>query len=415
MSKLSTLGLFFAGMIVALGTAWAFQRGGKDFNVFYQAWSLVLNGRGVEVYMESPDRFLYAPGFAWVLAPLALLPRDLALALWCLVKAASIGLVIRAIASRLTLPRFAALGICAWSVVFVARPLLIDFQYGQVNLLIFSACIWALLTHFNERASARQSGLAWGVLAVAALSKIFPLPLLIVPFLVTTGISPKRIKAERIGIVSGLALIFLIPFLTESFSQWKYLLWSWKNALQLRGFPLESHNQSFAALLYHYGSGIATHVISKGPSDVLLGAKFFSLPVLGLLSMFWSFSTMGFLLGWIVSGSSKSPLRWLAVAIALVIIPSHLVWKPYFIFGMPLVVLVLEDFYRTTEKRSLEFKGTIILVVFFLMNFSGFDFIGEYWSGRLESASIFLICHCVLLVLVLRSRQLLPSRALGSS
>ena len=38
--------------------------GGHDFAVFYEAWNLVAHGRGTEIYTTSPDRFLYAPGFA---------------------------------------------------------------------------------------------------------------------------------------------------------------------------------------------------------------------------------------------------------------------------------------------------------------------------------------------------------------
>src|SRR5688572_26271382 len=90
---LAFLLLSAVGFLVALGTWWAFQRGGHDFNVFYHAWKLVLSGQGQIIYQESPDRFLYAPGFAWLFAPLAWLPRDLALALWCFGKAAVIGFV----------------------------------------------------------------------------------------------------------------------------------------------------------------------------------------------------------------------------------------------------------------------------------------------------------------------------------
>jgi len=87
-AMLALLGLGLTGMVVGLGTGWAFQRGGLDFDVFHAAWKLVLSGQPSEIYRSSPDRFLYAPGFAWLLSPLGLLPRGAALAIWCLSKAA---------------------------------------------------------------------------------------------------------------------------------------------------------------------------------------------------------------------------------------------------------------------------------------------------------------------------------------
>ena len=90
------LGVFAASLVVAMGTLWAFQRGANDFTVFYHAWQMVLDGRGALIYhfQETPDRFLYAPGFAWLLSPFGLLPRSVALAIWCFAKAAVIGYLV---------------------------------------------------------------------------------------------------------------------------------------------------------------------------------------------------------------------------------------------------------------------------------------------------------------------------------
>ena len=78
------------------------EHGAPDFTVFYTAWHLVLEGRGAEIYRESPDRFLYAPGFAWLLSPLAWLPRSAALAIWCFAKAAVAGLTPEVLSTHYT-------------------------------------------------------------------------------------------------------------------------------------------------------------------------------------------------------------------------------------------------------------------------------------------------------------------------
>jgi hypothetical protein len=127
--------LALASLVTAVGTLWAFQKGASDFSVFLAAGKLVLTGQGMDIYARSPDRFLYAPGFAWLMAPLAFLPRELALALWCFAKAAVVGGVI----ARGLRVRAGQIALAAWAVVLLARPVLIDFQYGQVNLFILGA------------------------------------------------------------------------------------------------------------------------------------------------------------------------------------------------------------------------------------------------------------------------------------
>src|SRR5271163_4705400 len=112
-------GFFFAFVALAIGTAWAFTRGGDDFRVFYHAWSLVLSGHGSEIYQNSPDRFLYAPGFAWLFAPIAWLPTQWALALWCLAKIAVVSWVVRVSAKNLGID----LGVAGWGFLLLVRPI----------------------------------------------------------------------------------------------------------------------------------------------------------------------------------------------------------------------------------------------------------------------------------------------------
>jgi hypothetical protein len=145
-------------VLVLVGTMWSFGRGGHDFAVFYEAWNLVAHGHGTEIYTNSPDRFLYAPGFAWILAPLGFFPEPLALAIWNFAKIAVIFLLVRAVgnkiveesssSSSLPMERRTGFAIAAAGFILLARPLLIDFQYGQVNTFILGGSLWALLEYF---------------------------------------------------------------------------------------------------------------------------------------------------------------------------------------------------------------------------------------------------------------------------
>ncbi len=252
MARAPVLGKLLAAGVVLAGVLWGFEREAPDFAVFHEAWRLVLEGRGHEIYHATPDRFLYAPGFAWLLSPLGLLPRKVAFGLWCALKTGALWWLVRSLGVRL------GAAYAAWAVVVLARPVLIDFWYGQINLLILAACAWAL----SDRArpvSPRASFVSWSVLGVAAVSKLFPLPLLLLPVLA----GPWRENRLRIaGGMAGLVVTLVLPMFTLGFSGNLLLLVDWWVALVGRGFPLESHNQSFAAVMSHLFSGKGTFVIA---------------------------------------------------------------------------------------------------------------------------------------------------------
>jgi hypothetical protein len=386
-------GLILASLIVSFGTAWAFQRGGHDFSVFYEAWRLVLSGHGADIYHGTPDRYLYAPGFAWILAPLGYFPRGAALALWCFAKAAVVGLLIRGFCLRLTQGAFpSAIGIGAWAVLLCARPILIDFQYGQVNIFVLGACAWAMLTRFRKAGPDWMDFFSWATLGIAATVKLFPLPLLLVPFFVTRYVSARRLLLERAGALAGMAIVILLPICTLGLHGAETLYWQWKDALISRGLPLESHNQSFSAFLSHYFSGNPTHIIANGISHpAWLGGAWLSSSSIHSLSVAWTLIALGLTVGWILTGSTKSPLRWIVVSIGALILPSHLVWKPYFVMGLPMAVLAVASWRRFWP---------FLLGFFILANFTGFDWVGPVWGARFEAGSLLLWLHLLLVLLV---------------
>ncbi len=400
--RLRVPGLFFLALLVSFGTVWAFQRGGHDFDVFYHAWNLVLSGRGAEIYRNSPDRFLYAPGFAWLLSPLGLLPRNASLALWCLAKAGVVGYLASQLAGRAR-----DFGLVALGFLLLARPLLIDFQYGQVNLLILGACVWGLTRHFAaEERSPSIDALAWAALGIAAVAKVFPLPLVLVPFAVPAA--GRKASSERLGVFAGVLLVLAIPFFAQGWQGGLELLHGWREALAAKGLPLESHNQSFAAFLRHYFSDEATHVIGWGMIHEKIGLYPLQPSTLGALSVAWTLTFMGILLAWILVAqgpkSSRAPREWIAILVALLILPSHLVWKPYFVFGLPAAVLAVD------RARGRPWAQAALALVFVTINLTGFDFIGVRASGYIEAAAAMLWAYLLLLVVTVSPRGSSASR-----
>jgi hypothetical protein len=194
------------------------------------------------------------------------------------------------------------------------------------------------------------------------------------------------------------------------------LLGGWREALASKGIPLDSHNQSFIAFLHHFFSGETTPVIMLGRAPLYLGWDLFSLLEIKLLGAAYSLFSLSLILAWMLHGRQRDALTWVCVLTALLITPGHLVWKTYFIFMLPLVVVIFTDL----KKNYSWGRAAIVFVFFVMLNFSGYDFIGEKAAAVIESAAVFLWIHWALIVLalfpdLLRSRQLLPSRALGSS
>jgi hypothetical protein len=392
-------GVPLVALLAALGTFWAYQRGGHDFDVFYFAWKLVLQGRGLDIYANSPDRYLYAPGFAWVLAPLGLLPKGVALAVWSFLEAWVLALLIRAFAfCHDPVQRKINLGLCSCAALVMTRAILINFQYGQINLLILGVCVWALWIHLEREGRDNfspkwKATLAWFLLGVVAVSKIFALPLLLLPWFRTEKTARANLFYERVGSIAGVLTTLLIPVVSVGWNAAYQLLFSWRDALLQKGLPEESHNQSFVAFLNHYFTAAPTHVIALGHIWRVLGHDILSPETISLLSLAWTFAWMGVLLVWLLKGSLENQLRWIAVSVALLIVPSHLVWKPYFVFSIPLaMVLVL-------RKPSPTF---LLFAAFALINLTSFDLIGGTLAGYIEAASVFLWVHLVLLAAVMK-------------
>jgi hypothetical protein len=384
------LALGMLGLAACVGTAWAFQRGGSDFNVFFEAWRAVLRGEGAFIYRVTPDRFLYAPGFAWLLSPLGLLPRDLALALWCLGKSAVLGLVVSAIAAQLPFPRLTGLGVAAAGAALWLRPLLIDYQYGQVNLYLMGAAFWALHAH---RARSPSGVAAWFALGALALSKLLALPLLAVPMIAWARTGDRDARSESLAALGGVFAVLLLPATGLGLTGAVSLTRGWFAALAGRGFPLESHNQSFGALLHHWFTGETTHVIALA-AERSFGWGLLAPTQAGLLMVAWSCIALGCLVLWLRRASGPEG-PWAGTGMALLLLPSHLVWKPYFVLAIPLTAALAARAARNRSWAALAF-------VFALVNLTGFDFIGQEGAAAAEAAALPLLCLVALLAVAQR-------------
>lgn len=155
--------------LIALGISATLRMQG-DFAVYYAAGKRVLHGAAIYPAGEK-DHFLYAPIFAIVMAPFALLPRHAAQGAFFLINAWGLVALIFGSGAMLfgrgrTLP--AALVV----VPVLLTSILINnnFEHGQVNLPVLALCVWSIVYARESRSMASGA-----MLAVAILIKPFAL------------------------------------------------------------------------------------------------------------------------------------------------------------------------------------------------------------------------------------------------
>ncbi len=398
---LSWIGFITFLILLSCGVLWSFLRGANAFSVFYAAWKLVLTSHPQDIYWNTPDRFLYAPGFAWLLAPLALFPKAVALGIWNALKVGAV-VYLTVIFRKKTAPRV-AFGTYALGVVLLARPLLIDFQYGQVNLLVLVSCVFALFTFFEAAPTRRKMSISWFLLGVMATAKLLAMPLLLLPWLSHR----KEAWTARMASLSGVVFLILLPLVSAGGSGTWELLRQWKAALASKGLPLETHNQSFISVIHHLFTGIPTHVIALY-RQVQIGWPLLSPQTVLTLGTVWAvffLALLCVLMFWL--SRRRTPVDTasaVALLAGLIIVPSHLVWKPYFVMGIPLALRLIP----VAISRPLLWGLLAILGA--AINLTSFDIAGHSVATLAEAGGILFFAHLALLASV---AWLTPPNAYG--
>lgn len=380
-------------IVLALGTSWAWTRGGHDFKVFYHAFEEVYAGRALTVYTSvgSPDRYLYAPGFALLLAWMGALPFGLGFGLWQALQWFSAFLIAQSLyrlAREGGLDRPNAERAVAIGFAFGLRALLIDLQYGQVNLIILAVCLRAL--HELSLARARPTlaiGGSWAALAFCAVAKIYPAPLLLLPW-ISRG---AGVRAALLGSAVGLVVILGAPFVFLGPADGVELYSRWFAALAAKGLPLESHNQSWIAGCVRWLTLEPVHVMGWGYHLTPLGLGWLNAAEARRLGAALSVISVGLLLHrllrfrfddeWVLDRSGQLFL--------LLLLPGYLVWKPYFVLCIPAGAAWAAHVLK--QGKSGKLRAAVGSLAFVLINLTSIDVIGAWAGGRFEAASAMLL------------------------
>lgn len=376
-TRLEKFLLILVVFVFAVGLWHGYTRGGQDFRVFDTAARFVLEGQWSALYREGPDRFLYAPGFAILFSPLSLFEQHVSHALWLALLTVSFFL-----SMRMLFVRYGILPVCI-AILFSMRSIWIDLRYGQVNLLILSVAICALI-NFSKPNTGLRSGrilfLSWVGLGIAAISKLYPLALLAIPFLrFRAGRWEQKSFIALGGATLGVGIILVLPFVFAH-GEGKFLFEEWFAALGRRGFPTDTHNQSFLAFLHRMFSGESFYSLTLGGTPLQMNAFTLSTSTLRVIGLVFSLGIAALFIRVIRKVEDENLAAFLALALCF--LPAHLVWKSYFLLALPLVAIIARGKYRVP-----------VILLGCCLVFTSNEFLSPTAAAWVEASSVFLWAH----------------------
>lgn len=325
-----------------------------DFKVFYVAARHVLT-EPANLYKISPDRYLYPPSAAILLTPFAF-TENFAFHQW--VWHGLLGLIVFALAS--------GGGAALAAMAVLCRYLANSFGYGQINLIVMGLLALAGLW------LARRPQRAGGVWALAVSLKVYPV-------VFAPAFFPKESRKGILAAAAAGSAILLLPFLVFGPSLAIQLYGEFFTALESKGMPLHSHNQSITALLLRLFTDQSFHLHSVGDTQWTLLA----LPQGAVVATAWAFGAVFTALSWLRAKDRRSGEAFLSAAAFSIIFLSHIVWKDYLLF----LFFPLAEVFRRYPRR----QAVMIAVAFLLpITLSSPDIVGFKAATRLDAACIHL-------------------------
>ena len=193
------------GLLLALHAARSYgywHKGTHDHSVYWMAGERMVAGDQAMYEQPRDDAnmvgaFIYPPAFAALFAPLTILPRQAAYALWAVIQLVFIA---SGAALLLRVPHARHWRIGLWTLLVLLWPLMANISAGQINTLIALLCIggWYQL----ERGQNARAGVMF---ALGAHIKVLPVVLL------AMLVAQRKYRAAAAMALAGF-MFLLLPF-----------------------------------------------------------------------------------------------------------------------------------------------------------------------------------------------------------
>lgn len=391
-TKTAVIGVIAAGVLLC--GVYSARRAGtdhltysNDFNVYYYASREVISGADPYKHSLIPSApYIYPPLLSELLVPLALLPLPIAAYVWFILNAASMVLALLA-ATRVSVEsgsRWMRWITAILGVLLVARFILDNFEWGQVNPLVvmLATCHIFLFDRRKKLAAAL-------VLALAVSLKMTPAILLLY------HLARKRVRFTlhcSVLIIGITALSFALfgNRAAESFQRFVE-----RTVQNQHGFDLSySGNQSLRGFLSRLSSEPLDAAREPWTPTSLLGSAFLVLICV------------------VAARKTTDETGAAALFFCLWLIVSPLTWKAHYVgLLLPAVYLVRCGLAFDTGLKRAAF-WTVIGLVFVTFNLTSSRIIGQDGAYWVEQRSLILAaCIMVLVCILIFSGRLSGSRA----
>ena len=310
---------------------------GQDFRVFYTAGQRLMAGEEIYRFTDGANPFKYWPGFAYLIAPFALLPLPVAQVVWAILNvSALVATLMLVIGPLFPVRRYhIALG----ATVLALSPITDHFMDGQSNLLLL-AMILAGFTLIGRGGRQADGGTALIVLAGAI--KLYPLLFLVM-------LPLKRAWRQVIVVAVALGVVVAVPVLFGGLENATHQYRMWWTVLADSGNHLD---------------------LSSARNQSLLGMYLRFVPAEALAKTLYQ-ATAAVVLLVIALAMPRTPLRGIdkrfvldftMVATAMLLV-SPLTWMHYYVFLLPFMILIVGELAVPATRNRLAWIGLGLILI----------------------------------------------------
>jgi hypothetical protein len=341
--------------------AWKISRRLPDFEVCRKTAARVLAAEPLYRETDGHWKFKYLPANGVIWAPVALLPRPVARAMWYATMLALLVVLLRTSASLIPDPLYSRGWLIGATFVLLGKFFVHEIELGNFNILMATLVVYAAycMTRGKEALA--------GVLITCAVV-IKPYAVLFVPYLVA-----RRRLASILSALAALAVALILPAAIYGWDGNVKLLEDWWRTVTTSTTPLLADRNNVSAL------SVFTRLLGPdSPAAMLAMATVAALLATAAVVFF-------------MRGRMASP-EGLEVGILLTMIPiiSPQGWDYVFLISAPGVMYLVN--YHTKLPPVIR---ALVIAALLVAGFSIFDVIGRTALTFVMTWSIITLCYVV--------------------
>lgn len=341
-----------------------------DFGVCYRAGGRVLAGGTLYTAADGHLQYKYSPPAALFFAPLALLPKSAAQAIWFGLSLIFLFFIYKLTLDLLPSRRAAIAPLVLLSILVMAKDIGRELELGQVNLLILLALVLSAQLMIKGRDA--PAGLLWG------FSLFFkPYALVLLPFFLLK----KKFKIPAVGLgLFAAGLLLPVPF--YGLRGGLDLVLEWGRSLSL-STPVLYTVQANASLYALFLKALPGEPAAAARALLAASCLILAAVILGLMR---------------AGRRSNLPApETLEISFLLILVPmlSPLGWYYNYLYALPAVVLLLNFFGAFPKGLRWTLAANFVVIAAAPMGALGGAVYDVYMNYALAAVNFLFVQGCL--------------------